>query len=69
MPSQAMRDVTGVLRERRKASAGQAPLARDERRAAFAPARITSPPAMLRQLAVTPLTEHAQPPLAGIHER
>ena len=37
MPSQAMQDVIDILRDRQKASAGQAPLALDERRATFTP--------------------------------
>lgn len=38
MPSQAMQDLIGGLRDRRKASVGQAPPTLAERRAAFAPA-------------------------------
>ena len=38
MPSQAMQDVIDALRDQRKASAGQAPPALEQRRAAFAPA-------------------------------
>ena len=37
MPSRAMQDVIDVLRDRQKASAGQAPPTLDERRAAFTP--------------------------------
>jgi len=37
MPSHAMQDVIDVLRDRRKASASQAPPTLDERRAAFVP--------------------------------
>ena len=37
MPSQAMQDLIDALRDRRKASAGQAPPTLDERRAAFIP--------------------------------
>jgi hypothetical protein len=37
MPSQAMQDAIDALRERRKASAGQAPPTLEERRAAFVP--------------------------------
>jgi epsilon-lactone hydrolase len=37
MPSQAMQDAIEVLRDRQKASAGQAPPTLDERRAAFTP--------------------------------
>jgi monoterpene epsilon-lactone hydrolase len=37
MPSQAMQDVIDALRDRRKASAGQAPPTLEERRAAFVP--------------------------------
>jgi monoterpene epsilon-lactone hydrolase len=38
MPSQAMRDVIDALRDQQKASASQAPLTLEQRRAAFAPA-------------------------------
>ncbi len=38
MPSQAMQDLMDAIRDRQKASAGQAPPALEERRAAFAPA-------------------------------
>ena len=37
MPSQAMQDVIDALRDRQRASAGQAPRTLDERRAAFTP--------------------------------
>jgi len=37
MPSQAMEDVIDALRDRRKASASQAPLSLEERRTSFAP--------------------------------
>ena len=37
MPSQAMQDLIDALRDRQKASAGQAPPTLEERRAAFAP--------------------------------
>jgi hypothetical protein len=36
MPSRAMRDVMGALRDRQKAGASQAPPTLEERRAAFA---------------------------------
>jgi monoterpene epsilon-lactone hydrolase len=37
MPSQAMRDVIDAIRDRQRASAGQAPATLEERRAAFTP--------------------------------
>ena len=37
MPSQAMQDAIDALRDRRKASAGQAPPTLEQRRAAFTP--------------------------------
>jgi hypothetical protein len=37
MPSQAMQDLIDALRDRQKASAGQAPPTLEERRATFAP--------------------------------
>ena len=37
MPSQAMRDAIDAIRDRQQASAGQAPLTLEERRAAFTP--------------------------------
>ena len=37
MPSRAMQDVIDALRDRQKASAGQAPPTLEERRAAFVP--------------------------------
>lgn len=37
MPSQAIRDLIGALRDQQKASASQAPPTLEERRATFAP--------------------------------
>ena len=37
MPSQAMQDLIDALRDRQKASAGQAPPTLEQRRAAFTP--------------------------------
>ena len=39
MPSREMQDVIDALRDGQKASAGQAPAALEQRRAAFAPGR------------------------------
>jgi epsilon-lactone hydrolase len=58
MPSQAMQDSINALRDRQKASAGQAPPTLDERRATFTPSMTEradqdpiSTPAMLREFA------------------
>ena len=40
MPSQAMQDVIDALRDRQKASAGQAPPTLEERRATFTPGTV-----------------------------
>ena len=63
MPSQAMQDVIEALRDRRKASASQAPPAPEERRAAFAPAGRR--PGLGRNI----MPGNPYRPASGLHQR